>query len=79
MSKKIVSKAVNTKAFETAIVKMETEKIYTVQSVNQRFVICVDGTPTNKHGEPADNVADVFTYRNEKLAFESLAIFKACK
>jgi hypothetical protein len=50
-----------------------------VQQVGQRFVVCIDGQPCNKHGRLAANVAEAFYYRNEKLAFECLAIFRKCK
>lgn len=79
MSKKVITKAVNTKAFETTTVKMQAEQIYTVQSLGQRFVVCIDGVPCNKQGQQAEDIGQVFTYRNEKLAFESLAYFRRCK
>jgi len=79
MSKKVITKAVHTKAFETTTVKMQAEPIYTVQQVGQRFVVCIDGQPCDKHGRLATNVAEAFYYRNEKLAFECLAIFRKCK
>lgn len=77
--KKTITKSVHTKAFETAIIKIETPSIYTVQQVGQRFVVCIDGQPCDKHGRLAANVAEAFYYRNEKLAFECLAIFRKCK
>lgn len=80
MSKKVITKAVHTKAFETTTIKMETASIYTVQQNGPTsYIVCVDGTPCNKQGKPAENVGEVFTYRNEKLAFESLAYFRKCK
>lgn len=79
MSKKVITKAVHTKAFETTTVKMQAEQIYTVQPLGQRFVVCIDGVPCNKQGQQAEDIGQVFTYRNEKLAFESLAYFRRCK
>lgn len=80
MSKKVITKAVHTKAFETANIKMESANVYTIHQNNPTsFVVCIDGTPCEKHGKPATNVSDVFTYRNEKLAFEALAYFNECK
>ena len=77
--KKTITKSVHTKAFETATIKIEAPAIYTVQQVGQRFVVCIDGQPCDKHGRLAANVAEAFYYRNEKLAFECLAIFRRCK
>ena len=77
--KKTITKSVHTKAFETATIKIEASSIYTVQQVGQRFVVCIDGQPCDKHGRLATNVAEAFYYRNEKLAFECLAIFRQCK
>jgi acetylornithine/succinyldiaminopimelate/putrescine aminotransferase len=79
MSKKIITKAVSTKAFETTTVKMQAEQVYTVQPLGQRFVVCIDGMPCNKQGEQAEDIAQVFTYRNEQIAFESLVYFRRCK
>lgn len=79
MSKKVITKAVHTKAFETTTVKMQAEPIYTVQPMGQRFVVCIDCVPCNKQGQQAEDIGQVFTYRNEKLAFESLAYFRRCK
>lgn len=76
---KEVTKAVSTKAFETTTVKMKSKPIYTVKPMGQKFVVCIDGIPTTKQGQQAENVGEVFTYRNEKLAFESLAYFRKCK
>ena len=77
--KKTITKSVHTKAFETATIKIEAPSIYTVQQVGQRFVVCIDGQPCDKHGRLACNVAEAFYYRNEKLAFEALAYFQQCK
>jgi hypothetical protein len=77
--KKTITKSVHTKAFETATIKIEAPSIYTVQQVGQRFVVCIDGQPCDKHGRLAANVAEAFYYRNEKLAFECLAYFRRCK
>jgi hypothetical protein len=79
MSKKVITKAVSTKAFETTTVKMQAEQVYTVQPLGQQFVVCINGVPCNKQGQQAEDIGQVFTYRNEKLAFECLAYFRRCK
>jgi hypothetical protein len=79
MNKKTITKSVHTKAFETATIKIEAPSIYTVQQVGQRFVVCINGVPCNKQGQQAEDIGQVFTYRNEKLAFECLAFFRRCK
>ncbi len=78
-TKKPTIKAVSTKAFETTTAKMPAEQVYTVQPFGQQFVVCINGTPCNKQGQQAENVGQVFSYRNEKLAFDSLAYFQRCK
>ena len=79
MSKKVITKAVSTKAFETTTVKMQAEQVYTVQPLGQRFVVCINGVPCNKVGQQAEDIGQVFTYRNEKLAFDCLDYFRRCK
>lgn len=79
MNKKTITKAVNTKAFETASVKITMPVIYQVRASGQNFAIYLNGTICDKHGKQAETVDDAFYYRNEKLASEALAYFEQCK
>jgi hypothetical protein len=80
MSKKVITKAVPTKAFETATVKIEAPKIYQVKQVAPvSYAVLVNGELCTKLGYPAQNVSDAFYYRNEKLAFEALALFQSAE
>jgi hypothetical protein len=78
-TKKTITKAVNTKAFETASVEINAPAIYQVRPSGQQFVIYLNGSICNKHGKKAETVGDAFYYRNEKLAFEALVFFQGCK
>ena len=74
-TKKTITKAVNTKAFETASVKIVEPVIYQVRKSDQQFAVYLNGSVCDKFGKPGNT----FYYRNEKLAFEALAYFQQCK
>ena len=74
-TKKTITKAVNTKAFETASVKIVEPVIYQVRKSDQQFAVYLNGSVCDKFGKPGN----AFYYRNEKLAFEALAYFQQCK
>lgn len=76
--KKNATKAVSTKAFETQHIEIEPVKVYQVRPLQNGFAIYMNGEACDKHGYIAKTEQSVFIYRNEKLAFECLAIFK-CK
>jgi hypothetical protein len=78
-TKKTITKAVNTKAFETASVEINAPAIYQVRPSGQQFVIYLNGKICNKYGKHAENESDALYYRNEKLAFEALVYFQGCK
>lgn len=80
MKKKVITKAVHTKAFETSTIKIEAPTIYQVKQVGPvSYAVFVNGEMCSKLGYPAHNVADAFFYRNEKLAFEALALFRSAE
>ena len=74
-TKKTITKAVHTKAFETASVQITEPVIYQVRNVGQQFAVYLNGNACDKFGKPGN----AFLYRNEKLAFEALAYFNECK
>ena len=60
-TKKTITKAVNTKAFETASVKIVEPVIYQVRKSDQQFAVYLNGIVCDKFGKPGD----AFYYRNE--------------
>lgn len=76
--KKTITKAVSTKAFETATIKMEAPAFYTICAMGQAYAIERNGTPCDKKGNEAATVGEVFLYRNAQLAKEAADYFNRC-